>query len=220
MPVTRRWDHPRVCGEHWSWPGVSSPVPGSSPRVRGTRHADMTAFDVGGIIPACAGNTCGMTCIRATVLGSSPRVRGTRSIPRRSWYISGIIPACAGNTAHRRRSERKTRDHPRVCGEHSVLVVEKVFRWGSSPRVRGTRQAGERGRRVAGIIPACAGNTLPRRGVVAAGWDHPRVCGEHNQGKHIMNQGTGSSPRVRGTRDEAGNVHRALGIIPACAGNT
>ena len=115
----RRWDHPRVCGEH----GVGSPAVvlplGSSPRVRGTRRGVAQGPHGPGIIPACAGNTrlqrrehevvrdhprvCGEhsggVSHVAQLTGSSPRVRGTplRSAPPLS--ERGIIPACAGNTS-------------------------------------------------------------------------------------------------------------------------
>ena len=52
-------DHPRVCGEHEvSFPS-SSNMPGSSPRMRGTRRARVEVPDNAGIIPAYAGNTLG-----------------------------------------------------------------------------------------------------------------------------------------------------------------
>ena len=51
-------------------------------------------------------------------------------------------------------------------------------------------------------------------------WDHPRVCGEHPALFCAMFCTLGSSPRVRGTRDDAVVVLGHDGIIPACAGNT
>ena len=51
------WDHPRVCGEHFSLSSLWSASTGSSPRVRGTLPW-RGAWKAGvGIIPACAGNT-------------------------------------------------------------------------------------------------------------------------------------------------------------------
>ncbi len=53
----------------------------------------------------------------------------------------------------------------------------------------------------------------------AAAAVHPRVCGERNTAGAVTAAGNGSSPRVRGTRDEllAHRVDRRF--IPACAGN-
>ena len=152
-------DHPRVCGEHSSpFQSRFSPA-GSSPRVRGTRIGRRATHTPGGIIPACAGNTvadsksvfptrdhprvCGEH--RAPPSGggrrrgSSPRVRGTHCIPHRGRFVPGIIPACAGNTPPPQPENSPTRDHPRVCGEHSGWSGRLDLNRGSSPRVRGTQ---------------------------------------------------------------------------------
>ena len=52
-------DHPRMRGEHCE--GLASGVgcEGSSPHARGTRHRNRKRKLLGGIIPACAGNTQG-----------------------------------------------------------------------------------------------------------------------------------------------------------------
>ena len=50
-------DHPRVCGEHCVRAPFSKPVPGSSPRMRGTQRLAVHVRDGTGIIPAYAGNT-------------------------------------------------------------------------------------------------------------------------------------------------------------------
>ena len=72
----------------------------------------------------------------------------------------GIIPACAGNTARFPSRTSNRRDHPRVCGEHGVLLAHPAFGLGSSPRVGGTPADVDKAALEAGIIPACAGNTL------------------------------------------------------------
>ena len=51
------WDHPRVCGEHCACAWDKSTAGGSSPRMRGARHADGRRFRRRGIIPAYAGST-------------------------------------------------------------------------------------------------------------------------------------------------------------------
>ena len=50
-------DHPRVCGEHRGRNSLTGVPTGSSPRVRGTPKLVEHRPIVGGIIPACAGNT-------------------------------------------------------------------------------------------------------------------------------------------------------------------
>ena len=208
-----------MCGEH-PYCGMNFCLTeGSSPRVRGTL-GDVGHFVLGqGIIPACAGNTCRpagrMPCswdhprvcgehLAASAKpqpwsGSSPRVRGTRAVVVGRVVENGIIPACAGNTAASSATEAKGSDHPRVCGEHFVAeVVGECFQ-GSSPRVRGTLLSGAEHDAAPGIIPACAGNTRPRRARRALRRDHPRVCGEHSGTLAFIGSLAGSSPRVRGT---------------------
>ena len=214
------WDHPRVCGEHMTGSGVCVPSRGSSPRMRGTRADAALGVNQLGIIPAYAGNTdtigltpqglrdhprvCGehprLEPSLSAAEGSSPRMRGTprsRSMARRR---SGIIPAYAGNTCSRRSRFMCARDHPRVCGEHQLPVIEPV--------------------QVVGIIPAYAGNTSTCRCIVTNLRDHPRVCGEHSMLKAAANASTGSSPRMRGTPGQYAVLGDGRGIIPAYAGNT
>ena len=193
-----------------------------------------------GIIPACAGNTgepfacasvhgdhprvCGehdCVVIEGTCSpGSSPRVRGTHDQCRRPDSGEGIIPACAGNTSLASGPSIEAGDHPRVCGEHQALLTYSLTRAGSSPRVRGTRRAHRGARSRIGIIPACAGNTCTRMTATPPAGDHPRVCGEHSRSSKNPPMPQGSSPRVRGTPPQVGNLRNVQGIIPACAGNT
>ena len=91
-------------------------------------------------------------------IGSSPRVRGT-SVYRDS--EQGRVPV-----------------HPRVCGEQSVLHLNRLPDTGSSPRVRGTVLPRTGHILLPRFIPACAGNstgTMNTRFTYAV---HPRVCGE------------------------------------------
>ena len=131
-------DHPRACGEHRSVAYAAYSIPGSSPRLRGTRERVQLRLCFVGIIPALAGNTlntslrvrlrrdhpraCGehsrfhFTCLR--IRGSSPRLRGTLNRRDKAAMDYGIIPALAGNTASCSTRARSPRDHPRACGEH------------------------------------------------------------------------------------------------------
>ena len=135
----------------------------------------------------------------ASIPGSSPRVRGTPTLPILPNAPPRIIPACAGNTPSRRRTGGSPRDHPRVCGEHTIQQTSAVRHRESSPRVRGTRQSSPHGYRLTGIIPACAGNTRRSRIRRKDSRDHPRVCREHVMDVGDSTVEPGSSPRVRGT---------------------
>ena len=233
-------DHPRVCGEHLISCTFPRNASGSSPRMRGTRRFRKASTPNNGIIPAYAGNTnskqikppqykdhprvCGehsASCmVRWLPRGSSPRMRGTRLATRPKTRSDGIIPAYAGNTRATAARPQPTRDHPRVCGEHTTMATWFMPLPGSSPRMRGTPHELRDGRVIDGIIPAYAGNTWNRQRQASPCWDHPRVCGEHAVLNSDALPFTGSSPRMRGTL-----LHHALalasgGIIPAYAGNT
>ncbi len=136
---TGRWDHPRMCGEHVVSEHLHGHVQGSSPHVRGARHAIFVEFELDGIIPACAGSTprhgsspacrrdhprmCGEhaeTWIQSSLpQGSSPHVRGAQPVVRAEHIVGGIIPACAGSTPRNLLLVSAPWDHPRMCGEHA-----------------------------------------------------------------------------------------------------
>ena len=145
-----------------------------------------------------------------------PRVRDYVARVFRMARVERVGEAVA-RAFYRRRG---LRDHPRVCGEHELDDWKGNAEGGSSPRVRGTRVAGARLQRARGIIPACAGNTQPRRAAFDCRRDHPRVCGEHTTTRISSGTTAGSSPRVRGTPQREEVLQAAGGIIPACAGNT
>ena len=105
-------------------------------------------------------------------------------------------------------------------GEHRAWMVIRMMLLGSSPHARGTRSCLIRGSVRQGIIPACAGNTMPSLFSTSACRDHPRMSGEHLRNVDHMHDGAGSSPHARGTPKDAVRKSRAPGIIPACAGNT
>ena len=111
-------DHPRMRGEHLHAGVDNDGKPGSSPHARGTPHSACKFDQPDGIIPACAGNTTGLTAaallltdhprmrgehqgktsILDAIQGSSPHARGTRGDFSAGCCNPGIIPACAGNT--------------------------------------------------------------------------------------------------------------------------
>ena len=193
-----------------------------------------------GIIPAYAGNTFHMTSIMVhrrdhprvcgehtqTVppttsgAGSSPRMRGTRPMTRLTAHTTGIIPAYAGNTSMLYFAHKSQQDHPRVCGEHSIVDTLQAFHVGSSPRMRGTHCTDLVLLRWFGIIPAYAGNTRESLARLIRAGDHPRVCGEHELFDCRFIRGRGSSPRMRGTPPTTRTRRMRPGIIPAYAGNT
>ena len=147
-------------------------------------------------------------------------MRGTRLLPLTMAVFFGIIPAYAGNTLTILGMNRYQGDHPRVCGEHQGLRGARISALGSSPRMRGTPAFAPDSFHRIGIIPAYAGNTKSTSPTCRPTKDHPRVCGEHFRAAANAFKTGGSSPRMRGTREDSQSLRSADGIIPAYAGNT
>ena len=152
--------------------------------------------------------------------GSPPRMRGTRTSHMLHVSSHGITPAYAGNTFQGFFFETRTRDHPRVCGEHLLFFKLGTTLLGSPPRMRGTLPGCYGYLNGLGITPAYAGNTPPMPSRTPSAWDHPRVCGEHLGGNQSSSPAAGSPPRMRGTHDVGGKQTQLIGITPAYAGNT
>ncbi len=235
-----RGDHPRVRGEHCALALMPLMRPGSSPRARGAPQSPAHRRLQLGIIPACAGSTqpganvfdghgdhprvrgehgANRVCRRRRP-GSSPRARGALEDLTRDEATLGIIPACAGSTGCRGGRAWRSRDHPRVRGEHGEGARFEVVDGGSSPRARGAHERGWIALVDEGIIPACAGSTAHRLLDEAGPRDHPRVRGEHAPGFGLHRRALGSSPRARGAPQVVAVGDVAAGIIPACAGST
>ena len=91
---------------------------------------------------------------------------------------AGITPAYAGKSDKHRRARSWLGDHPRVCGEKSLIHHSVTVNEGSPPRMRG--KATKKGCSCPGvrITPAYAGKSLCVLDLVAVVGDHPRVCGE------------------------------------------
>ena len=131
-------------------------------------------------------------------VGSSPRMRGALVCGLYGPLSLRIIPADAGSTYRACAWCQPGEDHPRGCGEHLHSMAQVGSRLGSSPRMRGALVAADREHFPGGIIPADAGSTSSNWMMMKSNRDHPRGCGEHNDGKHNVVKCQGSSPRMRG----------------------
>ena len=76
-----------------------------------------------------------ITKLRMT--GSPPHVRGKPIQSTSVLMTNGITPACAGKTSMVAIPTRLIWDHPRMCGENSLLPKPTVELPGSPPHVRG-----------------------------------------------------------------------------------
>ena len=155
---------------------------GDHPRIRGEHFAPIAATAAAaGIIPAYAGNTGFISDAGDAQKGSSPHTRGTRPPPSRP------RAAC--------------RDHPRIRGEHRVILLGETL--------------------IGGIIPAYAGNTpMPNTSNWLAAGSSPHTRGTRRPLGRPWGL-AGDHPRIRGEHEvEHREGAQVVGIIPAYAGNT
>ena len=233
-------DHPRGCGEHETAFHTVNREEGSSPRMRGAPSGAGGHGGGDGIIPADAGSTdatgpdaatcpdhprgCGEHTMPPSAYppgrGSSPRIRGAPVIPENRPPVPRIIPADAGSTQFQTVNRQPDWDHPRGCGEHTLVWLVLRPGRGSSPRMRGALRIGGMGQRERWIIPADAGSTSGFTFGSTRFEDHPRGCGEHTTMFRPFRVGLGSSPRMRGALRGHEKDQIFLGTIPADAGST
>ena len=232
--------HPRVCGENTKAASALTWSDGSSPRVRGKLIAVRVFEGSSGLIPACAGKTTNRTIAtknnrahprvcgenffrlfpRVRGFGSSPRVRGKQACVWVGMIRSRLIPACAGKTSTTECGKSWIGAHPRVCGENTTHLMLMMALPGSSPRVRGKLNPDRAPGRRLGLIPACAGKTIPAYEAISEDRAHPRVCGENWDSARMKWPRLGSSPRVRGKLSLFRHPGDSARLIPACAGKT
>ena len=192
------WDHPRMCGEKLFAFLVFCPNIGSPPHVRGKEGKEYLQETESRITPACAGKSvrtctllfspwdhprmCGEKLTRKSAIncgsGSPPHVRG-KDANKVLWMEKfRITPACAGKSHRRSNLHVQQGDHPRMCGEKSLLPSSPSQRMGSPPHVRGKAVKLAQYFDVTGITPACAGKSPSFRMISNKNGDHPRMCGE------------------------------------------
>ena len=172
--------------------------------------------------------------------GSSPLVRGQLAAPVLISICLRIIPARAGPTRVRTSAVCARSDHPRSCGANGRVVTPESHVAGSSPLVRGQRNANNAIQATSRIIPARAGPTQTPHSLSGRLWiiparagptastpphappntDHPRSCGANAVVEVFASPVAGSSPLVRGQLSLPMTKPCAVRIIPARAGPT
>ena len=219
-PTNVRTDHPRSRGVYVTLAKGIGITSGSSPLARGLLAGRSVSKLGERIIPARAGFTCWTSRSMsrwwdhprsrgvygrwrrsaARSCGSSPLARGLHGDDGLDDHVLGIIPARAGFTPVGRRSRPRPWDHPRSRGVYGWRSCTAGTSSGSSPLARGLRGGGEVEGVGGRIIPARAGFTSARMGMIILRWDHPRSRGVYR-------------PRIVSTQ-------REWRIIPARAGFT
>ena len=89
------------------------------------------------ITPAYAGKSPVLVNLISDYVGSPPRMRGKAPQQMLLRSTSGITPAYAGKSQAHQSYELPRGDHPRVCGEKSLLMLFRLGSQGSPPRMRG-----------------------------------------------------------------------------------
>ena len=117
---------------------------------------------------------------------------------RRTVLAVGITPAYAGKRLPSLLFLALHWDHPRVCGEKTLLFLKWCSDTGSPPRMRGKVSIASR--------------------FVCCFEDHPRVCGEKLNALLVAGSLMGSPPRMRGKGIQPCNQWVRVGITPAYAG--
>ena len=110
--------------------------------------------------------------------GSPPHMRGKAVQCAMGLYLLWITPAHAGKSFFCRLLYISCKDHPRTCGEKSIILEKSKSPIGSPPHMRGKVAAKRTQSRLGGITPAHAGKSDRSTGEPGRTQDHPRTCGE------------------------------------------
>ena len=110
-------------------------------------------------------------------LGSPPPMRGKVRNYNQRKGTSRITPAYAGKSLFCTCIQMCSEDHPRLCGEKSMVEAILCFLSGSPPPMRGKDQPAPRQPCLFRITPAYAGKSHVFVRYEMFYRDHPRLCG-------------------------------------------
>ena len=150
-------DHPRMCGEKFTFRHLHHLQRGSPPHMRGKEHGVLRGVLRVGITPAYAGKSSSCTAGRCSgwdhpricgekqiydqknirQRGSPPHMRGKGARNGEIIAVTGITPAYAGKSLPSLSFAHTYWDHPRICGEKDFMSLLRVISRGSPPHMRG-----------------------------------------------------------------------------------
>ena len=130
-------DHPRIRGEHPRAPVTIVHGAGSSPHTRGARRPGRRRTAPGRDHPRIRGEHLRGFLEVPGYGGSSPHTRGAPKSSSSPRARCRIIPAYAGSTTPSSTGSTTSPDHPRIRGEHWIIVTRQTPARGSSPHTRG-----------------------------------------------------------------------------------
>ena len=131
---------------------------------------------------------------------------------------TGITPAYAGKSLFCTCIQMCSEDHPRLCGEKSMVEAILCFLSGSPPPMRGKDQPAPRQPCLFRITPAYAGKSSKTGLSLLPARDHPRLCGEKLAVSCLPFRGAGSPPPMRGKVHKLNKQNLCYRITPAYAG--
>ena len=111
-------------------------------------------------------------------MGSPPRVWGKDKQISRILHLIRITPTCVGKRILGYDRLRGVQDHPHVCGEKLLVVIQLRVRLGSPPRVWGKVRCPLWTGICGTITPTCVGKSIELEQELLLDQDHPHVCGE------------------------------------------
>ena len=189
--------YPRPCGGADGTAELTNEIPGLSPPVRGSLVRRDHVPNVGGSIPAragepsrhCSGSVrewvyprpCGGATAKPPGLadhpGLSPPVRGSLVVPNIPPTVNRSIPARAGEPTIVRIDPARPTVYPRPCGGAATGYFIKRCGTGLSPPVRGSPTVSFITSTPSRSIPARAGEPLPGKLDTGPIEVYPRPCG-------------------------------------------
>ena len=125
-----------------------------------------------------------------------------------------------GNSWYRRNHWCFPAVHPHACGELCQDLMIKVICHGSSPRLWGTHLQQTTEELLIWFIPTLVGNSEMLTWKTMRKTVHPHACGELPYYVVVIASGSGSSPRLWGTRNEISFDKFIKRFIPTLVGNS
>ena len=154
-----------------------------TPAYAGKSYGSKSNYDTGKDHPRVCGEKIAGAAKNLGSMGSPPRMRGKGTSKCTQLSYTRITPAYAGKRQMVLVVLDCSRDHPRVCGEKAESYDTLISYTGSPPRMRGKETVLLERFCETGITPACAGKRNSQHTTFTSERDHPRVCGEKQNGK-------------------------------------
>ena len=157
-------------------------------------------------------------CSLQILRGLSPLARGNLFAQKCHRARPGPIPARAGQPMALRPSPCSARAYPRSRGATALHCASTPATGGLSPLARGNHLALAVISRLQGPIPARAGQPDQPATLANSSRAYPRSRGATFESVKSGGKSEGLSPLARGNRGRAFDLERAVGPIPARAG--